>query len=73
MDFLIFIIHKNNKMKNKKLFRISLFGIGFSLILLSIKDSFGGKILASLAILLFIYMLLKSYDFLKKQNNSKKL
>jgi|SaaInl0LU_22_DNA_1037365.scaffolds.fasta_scaffold69482_1 hypothetical protein len=57
-------------MKNKKIFRISLFGIGLSLILLSIKDSFGGKILASLAILFFIYMLLKSYDFLKKQNNS---
>jgi hypothetical protein len=57
-------------MKNKKIFRISLFGIGLSLILLSIKDSFGGKILSSLAILFFIYMLLKSYDFLKKQNNS---
>lgn len=58
-------------MKNKKLFRISLFGIGLSLILLSIKDSFGGKILASLAILLFIYMLLKSYDFFRKKKNSK--
>lgn len=58
-------------MKNKKLFKISLFGIGLSLILMSIKSSLGGKILASLAILLFIYMLLKSYDFLKKSYNSK--
>jgi len=50
----------------KKIFRISLFGIGLSMILLSMKDSFGGKILAGLAMLLFVYMLLKSRDNLKK-------
>ena len=50
----------------KKIFRISLFGIGLSMILLSIKDSFGGKILAGIAMLLFVYMLLKSRDSLKK-------
>lgn len=53
-------------MKNKKLFRISLFGIGIALILLSVKNSFESKVLALISIVLFIYMLLKSYDFLKK-------
>ncbi|WP_428224134.1 hypothetical protein [Flavobacterium sp.] len=53
----------------KNLIKISLFGIGISLIVLSVKSSIGGKIAAALALFVFIFILLKGYGILTKKDN----
>ena len=52
-------------MKNKKLFKVGLVGIGLSLILFSIKNSLESKLLILLAIIVFIYIFINGYKFLK--------
>jgi len=54
-------------MVNKKLFKVGLFGTGLALVLFSVKDSIGSKILSGLAMIVFIYMMLNGYKYLKEK------
>lgn len=54
-------------MVNKNLFRVGLFGIGLALILFSVKDSIGSKILIVLSIIVFIYIMLNGYKYFKEK------
>jgi len=58
---------KYNNMVNKKLFKVGLFGTGLALVLFSVKDSIGSKILSGLAMIVFIYMMLNGYKYLKEK------
>jgi len=54
-------------MKNEKLFKVGLFGIGLGLLLFPVKDSIGSKILIVLSIIVFIYMMLNGYKYFKEK------